>query len=57
MISHFEKQFELRYLEMNFLGEATPTAILALLEEAAADHCYDINYSLYDLLDHNIGWV
>lgn len=57
MTSSFDKQFELRYLEMNFLGEATPTAILALLEEAAADHCYDINYSLYDLLDRNIGWV
>ena len=57
MSQYFEKQFELRYLEMNFLGEATPTAILALLEETAADHCNSIEYSLYNLLDQNIGWV
>lgn len=53
----FEKQFELRYLEMNYQAEATPTAILALLEEAAADHCLSIDYSLYDLMERNIGWV
>jgi medium-chain acyl-[acyl-carrier-protein] hydrolase len=55
--NYFDKQFELRYLEMNKLGEASPTIILALLEEAAADHCFSINYSLYDLMKQNIGWV
>jgi acyl-ACP thioesterase len=53
----FEKQFELRYFEMNKFGEASPTTILTLLEETAAEHCYSINYSLYDLERQNIGWV
>ena len=39
MINYFEKQFELRYFEMNKFGEASSTAILTLLEETAADHC------------------
>lgn len=47
----------MRYFEMNQFGEASPTSILALLEETAADHCYAINHSLYDLFDQNIGWV
>ena len=55
--NYFDKQFELRYFEMNKLGFATPTIILALLEETAADHCYAINYGLFDLLKKNVGWV
>jgi acyl-ACP thioesterase len=55
--NYFEKQFELRYFEMNNFGEAAPTTILTLLEETAADHCYSINHSLYDLENQNIGWV
>jgi medium-chain acyl-[acyl-carrier-protein] hydrolase len=54
---YFDKQFELRYFEMNGLGLATPTIILALLEETAADHCYSINHSLFDLNKKNVGWV
>ncbi|WP_198513435.1 acyl-[acyl-carrier-protein] thioesterase [Confluentibacter lentus] len=54
---YFDKQFELRYFEMNSLGLATPTIILALLEETAADHCYCINHSLFDLNKKNVGWV
>jgi medium-chain acyl-[acyl-carrier-protein] hydrolase len=42
---------------MNKFGESSPTIILALLEETAADHCYSINHSLYDLMKQNIGWV
>jgi acyl-ACP thioesterase len=42
---------------MNKFGEASPTTILTLLEETAADHCYSINNSLYDLEQQNIGWV
>ncbi len=57
MKNYFDKQFELRYFEMNKFGVATPTTILTLLEEAAADHCYSINYSLYELEKQNIGWV
>jgi acyl-ACP thioesterase len=53
----FEKQFELRYFEMGQQGEASPVTILTLLEEAAADHCLSIGYSLYDLLEKGIGWV
>ncbi|WP_111309336.1 acyl-[acyl-carrier-protein] thioesterase [Confluentibacter sediminis] len=55
--NYFDKQFELRYFEMNKLGLATPTIILALLEETAADHCYSINHSLFDLNKKNVGWV
>jgi len=53
----FEKQFDLRYFEMNEFGEASPTTILTLLEEAAADHCLSIKQSLFDLFNQNIGWV
>ncbi len=55
--NYFDRQFELRYFEMNKFGETSPTTILTLLEEAAADHCYSIEHSLYDLIDKNVGWV
>ena len=55
--NYFDKQFELRYFEMNEFGIASPTTILTLLEETAADHCYTINHSLYQLAEKNIGWV
>ncbi len=57
MENYFEKQFELRYFEMDKFGEASSTTILTLLEETAADHCHSINHSLYDLEKQNIGWV
>ncbi|MCL7762776.1 thioesterase [Polaribacter sp. Z014] len=55
--NYFDRQFELRYFEMNKLGSATPTIMLALLEETAADHTHSIGYNLFDLLDENIGWI
>ncbi len=55
--NYFDKQFELRHFEMNKSGIASPTTILILLEETAADHCYSINHSLYQLEEQNIGWV
>ena len=55
--NYFEKEFELRYFEMNEFGFASPTTILTLLEETAAEHCYSINHSLYQLGGQNIGWV
>ena len=55
--NYFDQQFELRYFEMNKLGLATPTIMLGLLEETAADHCYAINHSLFDLFNMNVGWV
>lgn len=57
MENYFEKQFELRYFEMNKMGVSSPTTILTLLEETAADHCDSINQSLYHLLAKNVGWV
>lgn len=57
MDTFFEKEFELRYFEMNKFGVASPTAILTLLEETAAEHCLSINYSLYQLEKQHIGWV
>ncbi|WP_321997486.1 acyl-ACP thioesterase domain-containing protein [Draconibacterium orientale] len=55
--NYFDKQFELRYFEMDKFGIASPSTILILLEETAADHCYSINHSLYQLEKQNIGWV
>lgn len=57
MENYFERQFELRYFEMNNFGETSATTILMLLEETAADHCYSINQSLYDLEKQDIGWI
>ena len=42
---------------MNKFGEASPAIMLALLEEAAAEHCFSINCGLYDLIKKDIGWV
>ena len=53
----FEKQFELRYFEMNKFGEATAATILTLLEETASEHCSSINQGLFSLFNENIGWV
>ncbi len=55
--NYYDKEFELRYFEMNEFGVASPTTILTLLEEAAADHCVSIDHSLYQLREQNIGWV
>ena len=55
--NYFDKEFELRYFEMNEFGVASPTTILTLLEETAADHCFSIDHSLYQLGEQNIGWV
>ena len=55
MKNYFDKQFKLRYFEMNEFGVASPTTILTLLEETAADHCYAIDQSLYQLEEHILG--
>jgi acyl-ACP thioesterase len=57
METFFEKKYEMRYFEMNKFGMASPTTILTLLEETAADHCYNIGYSLYNLERQSIGWI
>ena len=57
MKNYFEKEYQLRYFEMNKFGEASLTTMLTLLEETAADHCYSIDHGLYDLEKQNIGWV
>ena len=57
MENYFDKKFELRYSEMDKSGDASPTTILTLLEETAAEHCYSIDNSLYDLKEQDIGWV
>jgi acyl-ACP thioesterase len=55
--NYFEKEFELRYFEMNQYAVASPMTMLMLLEETAADHCDMINNSLFQLAEQNIGWV
>mgnify|MGYP003605786478 CR=1 FL=1 len=52
MENYFDKQFELRYFEMNKFGEASSTTLLTLLEETAADHCESIHQGLYTLQNH-----
>ena len=54
---YFDKSFELRYFEMNEFGVSSPTTILTLLEETAAEHCHEIDHSLYQLADKDKGWV
>ena len=57
MNNYFEKTFDLRYYEMDAIAQATPVTILTLLQEAAADHCLYAGYSLFELMDKNLGWV
>ena len=57
MENYLDKKYELRYFEMNKYGVAPPTIILTLLEETAAEHSYNIDYSMYSLESQNIGWV
>jgi len=57
MNNYFDKKFELRYFDMNRYGVASPTTILTLLEETAAEHSHDIDFCLYSLERQNIGWV
>ena len=57
METYLDKKYQLRYFEMNKNGIASPTTILTLLEETAAEHSYNIDYSLYRLERQNIGWV
>ncbi len=53
----FEKEYNLRYFEMNKFGEASPLTMATLLEETASDHCNHINHGLFDLYAQNIGWL
>jgi len=53
----FDKKYDLRYFEMDRHGTVSPTTILTLLEETAAEHCYNIGYGLYNLERRGIGWV
>ncbi len=57
MENYFEAGFQIRHFELNKFREASPEIMLALLEEAAAEHCHDINYGLHKLYQQNIGWV
>ncbi len=55
--NYFDKSFDLRYFEMNNFGFLSPASVLTLLEETAAEHCWAINHSLYQLKAQNIGWI
>ena len=57
MDTFFDQSYNLRYFETNKHGMASPTTILTLLEETAAEHCHNIGYDLYNLENQNIGWV
>ena len=53
----FEKEFNLRYFEMNKWGEASPITMATLLEETASDHCSEIEHGLFDLYAKDLGWL
>lgn len=57
MDNYFEIDYQIRHFELNKFREASPEVMLALLEEAAAEHCHAINYGLDTLYEQNIGWV
>ena len=57
MKNYFDKEFELRYFEMDKSGKASSITMLTLLQETAADHCYFAGHSLFSLMSQNLGWV
>ena len=57
MENYFDKEFELRYFEMDKSGKASSITMLTLLQETAAEHCYSIGHSLFSLVSQNLGWV
>ena len=57
MENYFDKEFELRYFEMDKSGKASSVTMLTLLQETAADHCESIGHSLFSLVSQNLGWV
>lgn len=57
MKNYFDKEFELRYFEIDKSGKASPITMLTLLQETAADHCYSAGESLLSLMSQNLGWV
>jgi acyl-ACP thioesterase len=57
MENYFDKEFELRFFEMNKLGIASTISILTLLQETAAEHCYYAGHDLFSLMSENLGWV
>ena len=57
MDNYFDKEFDLRYFEMDKTGEASPITMMTLLQETAADHCYVAGHSLFSLMSQNLGWV
>lgn len=57
MENYFDKEYELRYFEMDKSGKASSVTMLTLLQETAADHCHSIGHSLFSLMSQNLGWV
>ncbi|QSZ41770.1 acyl-ACP thioesterase [Sulfurimonas aquatica] len=57
MKNYFDKEFELRYFEMDKSGCASSITMLTLLQETAADHCASIGHDLFSLMSQNLGWV
>ncbi|MFT7003718.1 MAG: medium-chain acyl-[acyl-carrier-protein] hydrolase [Sulfurimonas sp.] len=57
MQNYFDKEYELRYFEIDKTGKASSITMMTLLQETAAEHCYSIGQSLYSLMNQNLGWV
>jgi len=52
-----ETRFPVRFYETDGQGYAEPTAVLTMLEDAAANHCESIGWGLFRLARQSIGWV
>ncbi len=57
MKNYFDKEFEMRYFEMDKSGKASSITMLTLLQETAVEHCYFAEHSLFSLTEQNLGWV
>jgi acyl-ACP thioesterase len=57
IINAHERNFKLRYYEMDERGEATPVTMLSLLEETAFSHCEESGWDIYRLVSEGYGWI
>ncbi|MDL2229707.1 hypothetical protein LJC14_05605 [Treponema sp. OttesenSCG-928-L16] len=51
------RSFVPRYYEMDAKGEVTPTTMMALFEETAANHCVESGWDMFALREEGLGWI
>ncbi len=53
----FEKQFNVRYYEVDFCGRLRPSTILNFMQDAAAGHAALLGVAVAELRKRNLTWV